>query len=101
MIKMMEGEPENDNKKNTYRCSCGHSTHTIDVDKGVTPFMHSCEKCKNFAQSSMYSGPQNIVPTQEWYRPTLKQCLKMRTKEHSEGVLDHVLQGGLNNRQIK
>jgi len=36
-------------------------------------------------------------PTIEWYRPTLKQVLKMRKKPQ---VLDHVLNGGLENRII-
>ena len=100
MIKMMDKEPSNDDKQNTYNCSCGHKTHTIDVDKGVTPFMHSCEKCGEFARSSMYQSSQDVKPTQEWYRPTLKQCLKMRKKEHGDAILNHVLQGGLEMRVI-
>lgn len=86
------------NRVNCYSCGCGHITKTKDVDAGVTPFMHQCEKCENMATSSFYKdiAPQQL-PTEEWYRPTLKQVLKMRTKE---GMIEHILSGGLDVRKI-
>lgn len=84
------------NRLNAYRCqSCGHLTVTKDVDAGVTPFMHTCEKCGSMAESSFYRVDPNLKHTQEWYRPSLKDLLKM-----SPGMIDHVLQGGLVNRII-
>ena len=86
------------NRVNCYVCGCGHITKTKDVDAGVTPFMHKCEKCGQMAQSTFY---KDIVPeqqpTEEWFRPTLKQVLKMRK---NEGMLDHILQGGLDVRRV-
>lgn len=85
---------------NCYICqTCKRVTKTIDIDSGVTPFMHQCEYCKNTAHSTFYTDvAPNQEPTQEWFRPTLKECLKMRGK--FEGLLDHVLQGGLDVRAI-
>lgn len=88
----------NKGKVNCYRCSdCGHITKTIDVDEGVTPYVYTCEKCGGSACSSMY---QNTAPDQkptiEWYRPSLKKCLKMRSKH--EDTLRHILYGGLVDR---
>jgi len=86
------------NRVNCYVCECGHITKTKDVDPGVTPYMHTCEKCGKMARSSFY---QDIVPdkeaTQEWYRPTLKQTLKLRK---NPDMLHHILQGGLDVRKI-
>lgn len=87
------------NRVNCYRCGCGHITKTKDVAAGVTPMSINCESCKSSAYSSFYSDvapAQN--PTQEWYRPTLEQALKMRNKPWE---LDHVLSGGLLKRPIK
>jgi hypothetical protein len=85
-------------KVNCYVCACGHITKTIDIHQGVTPFKHQCEKCNSFATSSFYKDvAPNQEPTQEWYRPTLKQALKMRK---NEALLEHILNGGLDNRVI-
>lgn len=84
---------------NCYKCDCGHTTKTIDVDAGVTPFMHSCEKCGSMARSSFFKDINaDAEPTQEWYRPDLKEIMKYRGKEH---ILDHIFNGGLLNRKIK
>lgn len=89
------------NRVNCYTCDCGHVTKTKDVDAGVTPFIFSCEKCNGEARSSFFNDiAQNQTPTIEWYRPTLKEVLKMRKKD-DDGMLDHVLQGGLEYRKIK
>lgn len=87
------------NRVNCYTCEkCGHITKTIDIDKGVTPFMSSCEMCKGTATSSFYDDiAPNQEPTIEWYRPTLKQTLKMR---QNFNLLSHVLDGGLCSRII-
>jgi transcription elongation factor Elf1 len=85
------------NRFNCYVCKCGHITKTVDIDAGVTPFMFSCEKCGNMATSTYYKdiAPEQ-QPTIEWYRPTLKQVLKLRK---NEAMLDHVLNGGLQYRK--
>jgi len=88
------------NRVNCYSCACGHVTKTKDIDAGVTPFMHQCEKCGGFARSSFYNDiAPHQSPTQEWFRPSLKEVLKMRKKE--DGMLEHVLKGGLDVRPIK
>ena len=85
-----------DNRINCYVCECSHITKTIDVDAGVTPFFHNCEKCGRMAKSTFYNDiAPDQQPTQEWYRPTLKEVMKMRKKE---SLLDHVLSGGLLSR---
>ena len=85
------------NSVNCYICKCGHITKTKNVDSGVTPFMFSCEKCGGTATSTFFKdiAPEQ-QPTFEWYRPTLKQVLKMRK---DEGMLEHVLLGGLEFRK--
>ncbi len=88
------------NRVNCYTCqTCGHITKTKDVDAGVTPFMHTCESCGKTAYSSFYKDiAPHLQPTQEWYRPTLERVLKMRK---NSGMLDHILQGGLDVRKIE
>ncbi len=87
------------NRVNCYTCqNCGYITKTKDIDPGVIPFMFSCEKCNGTAYSSFFKDiAPNQNPTFEWYRPTLKQVLKMRNKE---SMLDHILNGGLDYRKI-
>ncbi len=86
------------NRINCYVCACGHITKTRDINAGVTPFMFTCEKCGDVAKSTFY---QDITPDQEptfeWYRPTLKETIKMRKKPD---ILDHILSGGLHFRLI-
>lgn len=86
------------NRVNCYVCqTCKHVTKTIDIDSGVTPFMHTCFKCGNVAHSTFYTDiAPHLKPVQEWYRPTLKQCFKMK-----DGILEHVLKGGLDVRLIE
>lgn len=86
------------NRVNCYVCRCQHITKTKDVDAGVTPFLHRCEKCGELARSTFYKdiAPEQ-QPTQEWYRPTLKQVLKMKNNEE---LLNHILQGGLIIRNV-
>lgn len=86
------------NRINCYVCDCGHITKTIDIDAGITPFIFTCEKCGEIARSTFYN---DIVPDQEptfeWYRPNLKETIKMRKKPD---ILEHVLSGGLHFRLI-
>jgi RNase P subunit RPR2 len=86
------------NRVNCYVCTkCHRITKTIDVDAGVTPFIHTCGHCGSDAHSTFYKDiAPHFKPTQEWYRPTLEQVLKMKG-----GLLDHILQGGLDVRTIK
>ena len=85
------------NRVNCYSCTCGHITKTKDIDAGVTPFMFTCEKCHGTATSSFFNDiAPDQSPTFEWYRPTLKQVLKMRK---IPVMLDHVLSGGLDHRK--
>lgn len=103
--KLMEDVATNDfyktdltNRYNNYFCKCGHITKTKDVDPGVTPFMFTCEECGNTATSNFYN---DTIPekshTIEWYRPDLKETLKLRK---DPGLLEHVLAGGLLDRKI-
>ena len=87
------------NRVNCYVCDCGHITKTKDIDAGTTPFFHRCERCGTLAKSTFY---KDIIPdkqpTEEWYRPTLKEAYKMRKEPE---MLNHVLNGGLALRKIK
>lgn len=87
------------NRVNCYRCQCGHITKTKDIDPGVTPMMFNCEKCQKTASSTFYTdiAPEQ-KPTIEWYRPSLKEVLKLRNRPH---FLDHIFNGGLLSRPIK
>lgn len=88
------------NRVNCYVCKkCAYITKTKDVDSGVTPFQIECECCKGPAHSTFYRDLfPHITPTQEWYRPTLDEVMKMRNKP---SLLHHVLSGGLCLRKIK
>lgn len=87
------------NRVNCYVCDCGHITKTKDIDAGVTPFYHNCESCGRYARSTFYKDiAPHKLPTEEWYRPTLEQVLKIR---RNYGLLDHVLNGGLDVRKIQ
>jgi len=86
------------NKVNVYTCPDGHITKTVDVDAGVTPFMHKCSKCNKWATSSFHKDiARNEEPVEEWYRPTLEETLKLA---NNTALLDHVLKGGLLCRKI-
>lgn len=84
------------NRINCYVCPDGHITKTIDVDRGVTPFMHTCGTCGKPAQSTFYrdTDPPGVV-TEEWYRPSLEETLKA-----SQGMQWHILNGGLDCRKV-
>lgn len=101
-LKVMYGN-EKPAGKNSYRCTqCDYETITNDIDAGVTPFVIQCPRCKGNSLSSFYRKDEiikNSEPEMEWYRPTLKEALKLRKK--NEDLLEHVLMGGLLMRKIK
>lgn len=87
---------------NVYVCQYGCQLVTVDVDKGVTPFMIKCRRkptlerpikrdyltedgtCAGTMKSSMYpQGPKPPgigEPTMEWYRPDEYEINKMEEK---------------------
>lgn len=90
------------NRVNCYVCdNCKTITKTIDIDSGVTPFIHSCKNCGGMAKSTFYRDIEpRLKPTEEWYRPTLEQILKFN-KKGNIAMVDHILKGGLAVRKIK
>lgn len=98
MVKLAESQEPSYGTVNVYDCSNGHSTTTKDVDKGTTPFVIGCRFCKELAQSRMYRTGQNPeVIHVEFYRPSLKEALKLRKNPN---LLEHVLNGGLLKREV-
>jgi transcription elongation factor Elf1 len=85
------------NRVNCYVCKhCGHITKTKDIDAGVTSMFFMCENCGANATSTFYKNiAPNQQPTQEWFRPTLEQVLKM-----DDEMQEHILKGGLAVRKI-
>jgi hypothetical protein len=76
-------------KKNIYTCDkCKGHIVTVDVDRGVTPFMTNCKatlNCKGMMTSSMYRVfDQNMRADYEWYRPSAIKVLKPHIKQHVE-----------------
>ena len=79
-------------RKNLYTCdTCRGEIVTIDIDKGVTPFMISCRatpKCGGFMKSSFYHCDPHRFAQFEWYRPETIEGLAPETQKH-------VMKGGL------
>lgn len=90
--KMYDGRGE----YNGYRCDkCGYVTATLYKDKGVTPFIITCERCGNSAVHKITSKTpppaySYISKVKKWVRPTFEQLIKM-----SDATIQHVLDGGL------
>jgi hypothetical protein len=86
---------------NCYICTvCKQITKTIDIDPGTTPFIFECFHCGGEAQSTFYKDiAPDLKPVIEWYRPSLDDTFKLR-RIMKEGLLDHVLMGGLLDRKI-
>ena len=83
---------------NCYVCANRHVTKTIDIDTGVTPMFITCAVCNGQATSTFYRDINPAMePSMEWYRPSLKETLKIK----SSYMLDHVLMGGLMIRKIQ
>lgn len=91
------GDSEMYDGRNTvdrYVCEkCGNHIHTTYRDKGVTPFTIICPTCGGIMKHTQ-TFDRNEVPddveVKEWYRPSLKETLKM-----SDGWIDHIINGGL------
>lgn len=97
-----EEDPVQDKKVNVYRCiRCKTNTVTKDCHTGTTPMLIPCPNCGDMARSSFYEVDQTLEPSIHFYRPSLKKVLKMRKKEHQQGELEHVLNGGLLMRDVK
>ncbi len=82
-------------KKNIYTCEkCGGHIVTVDLDRGVTPFMVDCmatPACGGMMQSSMYRVfDQTMRADHEWYRPSDFALATMTPR-----VRRHVEHGGL------
>lgn len=81
-------------KVDRYTCEdCGHIIYTTYRDKGVTPFTVRCNRCggtKYHDKTYDKKSVPDYVLVIDWYRPTLEDTLKM-----SDGMIDHVLNGGL------
>lgn len=85
-----------------YVCKkCGNRIYTKYEDKGVTPFCIACRNdgCKASACHE-YTIPFSLVPQGakilNWYRPSFKEMLTLK-----EGVIEHVLLGGLILEEVK
>ena len=79
-------------RRNVYACAkCKHKFATIDLVKGVTPFTVTCPNCQESpAQSSFYGVPQDLLATQEWYKPDADEYATL-----DPDTKDHVDRGGL------
>lgn len=83
---------------NCYKCPDNHITRTKEIHLGITPFTHDCDICGKIAVSSLHVDiSPNTDIAGEWYRPQLKQLIKLR---RFGNIVDHVLSGGLLYRKI-
>ena len=86
-------------RKNLYTCdTCHGEVVTIDIDKGVTPFMISCRAtpaCKGFMTSSFYNCDPARAAQFEFYRPETLEGFGLQTQEHVKkgGLLLRPAQG--------
>lgn len=93
---------EEKNKVNTYTCQANnqHVTVTVNRDEGVTPMFIDCPTCNHRAVSGFYRCDQGLIPTHEWYKPTLAE-IKRAKRKHQRAYIDHVNMGGLLMRPIE
>jgi hypothetical protein len=83
-------------RKNVYLCDdCGAGWVSVDIDKGVTPFMDRCPICETGTGTSLfYNVPQEILDRKparvEWRKPSQKDIRKA-----GPGLKRHFEQGGL------
>jgi hypothetical protein len=80
-------------KKNIYTCDkCKGNVVTVDIDRGVTPFMIECKAmtgCKGMMKSSLYRVfDQDMRADYEWYRPSAIEIVESHLQHHVD-------QGGL------
>lgn len=77
---------------NLYECNkCNNYKVTLYKDKGVTPFIMRC-KCGGdmMHTKSSKQAPPSYVKVYNWVRPNLEQTMSL-----SEGMRNHILNGGL------
>lgn len=92
---VLEGTSDQKGKRNGYQCqTCGGMTVTVDVDRGVTPFMMICPSCGGKATSNFYRRlpapfDECRVPW-EWIRPAESELVKLHP-----ATQDHCRRGGL------
>lgn len=83
-----------------YICKeCGAVVYTRYKDKGVTPFTFRCRRCKtgtayHETTISEECAAENGFIIHNWVRPTFDWLNKQR-KKGNDGLIEHVLQGGL------
>jgi len=104
LVKRVPGERMYDGRDkgvDVYICKkCGAVVYTRYKDKGVTPFTIACRNkdCKEVMMHektiSEMDAMLNKVTVQNWVRPTFEWLNKQR-KKGNEGVIEHVLNGGL------
>lgn len=80
------------NALNTYRCEkCQKEIVTIQIDAGTTPFMLLCrvtKDCKGRMLSQFGRNKDGAIPTFEWYRKRIIDCLnRIEAEHHSKGGL--------------
>lgn len=79
-----------------YECKlCGERFFTRYKDKGVTPFTIKCRHCDHSIATHIETMPEtmaNVIGAvvHNWVRPTFEQL-----KQLDDGVIEHVLEGGL------
>lgn len=103
IVALIASKPETvRGRVNCYVCrkpECRHITKTICIHEGTTPALFHCEKCGEVADSS---GFRDLAPNERstimWYRPVLKEVVKMR-KTHPL-IVEHILKGGLGYKRI-
>lgn len=98
--------PAKPNHVNVYVCEvCGAQTVTVDVHRGVTPFLFprgmaehrdGCAK-DGMVRSCFYQPPPGHgPPVFEWYAPT-----RAEAERESRGMFEHAQRGGLFLRRIE
>lgn len=96
MLSIVNAQKESDNTVNLYTCenkSCGNTVKTVDVDRGTTPMVLDCLKCRGKMKSSFYQNiPDKPDVTMEFFRPELNKVLKQRDNQN---LMNHILDGGL------
>jgi hypothetical protein len=85
---------------NTYVCSLGHRTVTVNSAEGATPPRIDCREClwegsPNQAESCYCRVDQELRPTHEWYRPEGEELARL-----DDATREHVAKGGLLLRRI-
>lgn len=89
----------NEGLANIYTCEqCGLVIWTVDMIKGITPFVTACRReelrgdaCGGSMQSGMYRVAMiTLLPDYVWYRPSLAELSTL-----SPATMEHVNRGGL------